>query len=280
MIEAITSVTCVTRHSLITLVDHAGLTKSEYSRHKSARGESEAARITLDYFWLLAPVWAGFGVLLSSVALRRLDIPRTSYSEAKQMLSAMVCSLSKRIEQNEVLTKELSEQVEILSANQTHMSIGERNSDEQRLLGFMQDWMGNMKRVIEKVDGLEKNLKSVEQNLQEVRIHVDELDDAEQRRAGTLVTPVGVVTEHTLAKLSPTEKGVLQLLAGGAKGAPEIAQLMTKSREHTARLMKSLFEQGFVEREANRQPYEYRLNCKVREVIQVAARDVPTEPVC
>jgi predicted transcriptional regulator/uncharacterized protein YukE len=203
---------------------------------------------------------------------------RTSYGEAKQMLSAMVCSLSKRIEQNEVLTKELSEQLQILSANQACLSVEEHHSDEQRLLGFMEDWMGNMKRVIEKVDGLQKNLKSVEQNVQEVRIHVDQLDD-EQRRAGTSVTPVGVVTEHTLAKLSPTEKGVLDLLVGGAKGAPEIAQLMTKSREHTGRLMKSLFEQGFLEREANRQPYEYRLNYKVREAIQRTTHNVATEPV-
>jgi uncharacterized protein YukE len=193
------------------------------------------------------------------------------------MLSAMVCSLSKRIEQNEALTRELSEQLQILSANRARLSVGEHDSAKQRLLGFMQDWTGNMRRVIEKVDGLQKNLKSVERKLQEVRIRVDQLDDPEQRRAGASVAPVGVVTEYTLAKLSPTEKGVLQLLVGGAKGAPEIAQLMTKSREHTGRLMKSLFEQGFVEREANRQPYEYRLNCKVRDVIQQAADDVATE---
>jgi predicted transcriptional regulator/uncharacterized protein YukE len=279
MTETITTVMHVTRHSLITLVEYEGLTKTEYSRHKSVRGESQAARITMDYFWLLAPVWAGFGALLSGALLRRLDISRTSYGEAKQMLSAMVCSLSKRIEQNEMLTKEVSEQLQILSANQARLSVGEHNSDEQGLLGFMQDWMENVKRVIQKVDGLEKNLKSVEQNVQEVRIRVDQLDDAERRRAGTSVTPVGVVTEYTLAKLSPTEKGVLELLVGGAKGAPEIAQLMTKSREHTGRLMKSLFEQGFVEREASRQPYEYRLNCKVKEVIQQAAHQVATQPV-
>ena len=80
-------------------------------------------------------------------------------------------------------------------------------------------------------------------------------------------TRVGVVTEDTLAKLTPTERGVLELLADGGKAAPEIGRLVAKSREHTARLMKSLFEQGFVEREANRQPYEYRLNEKVREVL-------------
>jgi hypothetical protein len=233
----------------------------------------------LDYFWLLAPIWAGFGALLSGVMLRRLDISRTSYREAKQMLSAMVCSVSTRIEQNEALTKELSEQLQILSANEACLGMGEHSTDKERLLGFMQDWMGSLKRVIEKVDGLQKNIKRVEQELVELRTRVGQLGNAGQQPAGTLVAPVGVVTEDTLARLSPTEKGVLELLVGSAKGAPEIAQLVTRSREHTGRLMKSLFEQGFVEREASRQPYEYRLNEKVREVIQQGTRQVATQPV-
>jgi hypothetical protein len=221
----------------------------------------------LDYFWLLAPVSAGFGALMTSVVLRRFDISRMSYREARQMLSAMVGSLSRRIEQNEALTRELSEQLQILSASQGRLSVEGEKADKERLLGFMQDWMGNVKRVIEKVDGLQKNLKTVEQEVQEMRARVNQLSVPGKRAVGTPEAPVGVVTEVTLAKLSPTERGVLEVLAGGAKAAPEIGRLVTKSREHTARLMKSLFEQGFVEREANRQPYEYRLNDKVGEVL-------------
>jgi hypothetical protein len=230
----------------------------------------------LDYFWLLAPVSAGFGALVTSVVLRRFDISRMSYREARQMLSAMVGSLSGRIEQNEILTRELSEQLQILSANRARLSVEGETADKERLLGFMQDWMGNVKRVIEKVDGLQKNLRSVEQEVREMRVRVNQLSVPGKHAAGTPETPVGVVTEVTLAKLSPTEGGVLELLAGGAKSAPEIGRVMAKSREHTARLMKSLFEQGFVEREANRQPYVYRLNDKVREVLARAAHQEAT----
>ena len=232
----------------------------------------------MDYFWLLAPVSAGFGALVTSVVLRRFDISRMSYREARQMLSAMVGSLSSRIEQNEALTSELSEQLQILSANHARLSVEGENADKERLLGFMQDWMGNVKRVIEKVDGLQKNLRSVEQEVQEIRGRVNRLSIPGKRATDTPETPVGVVTEDTLAKLSPTERRVLELLAGGARAAPEIGRLVTKSREHTARLMKSLFEQGFVEREANRQPYEYRLNDKVREVLARTVHEEATPP--
>ena len=220
----------------------------------------------MDYFWLIAPVSAGFGALLTGVVLRKLDISRMSYREAKQMLSAMIGSLSGRIDQNEALTKELSEQVHILSANHARVSVDGQTADKERLLAFMQDWMGNLKRFIEKVDGLQKSLKDAEDEIQEMRVRVERLSATGQKSIASEM-PVGVVTEETLTRLSPTEKAVLELLAGGPRAAPEIGRLVGKSREHTARMMKSLFEQGFVEREANRQPYQYRLNDKVREVL-------------
>ena len=221
----------------------------------------------MDYFWLLAAVWAGFGALLTGLVLRRLDISRMSYREARHLLSSMVASLSARIHQNEVLTKELSEQLQILGANQARLTTQGQTADKERLLEHMQDSMTNVRRFIEKVDVLQKNLKSVEREFQEMRKQVDELVSVQHVDSANQPTPVGVVTKDTIAALSTTERGVLELLVTGPKAAPEIGRLMTKSREHTARLMKSLHEQGFVERETLRQPYEYRLNDKVREAM-------------
>jgi uncharacterized protein YukE len=232
----------------------------------------------LDYFWLLALVSAGFGAVLTGVVLRRLDISRMSYGEAKQMLSAMIGSLSKRIEESERLLRELSEQVQVLSANQTRVGMEAQTSEKERLLSLMQDWIGNAKGFVEKMDGLQKNLKSVEQEVEEIRARIDQASVPGLQNAGGAPAPVGVVTEDTLARLSPTEKDVLELLVGGSKGAPEIGRVISKSREHTARLMKSLFEQGFVEREVNRQPYEYRLNDKVRGVLVRVGGQETTQP--
>jgi len=189
-----------------------------------------------------------------------------SYREARQMLSAIVGSLSKRVEESEKLTRELSEHLQVLSANETRLGMDAQAAEKERLLSFMQDWMGNVKRVVERVNELQKNIRSVEQEVREMHANIERLSVPVQRAAAT-GAPVGVVTEDTLGRLSPTEKGVLQILAAGPKAAPEIGRLVSKSREHTARLMKTLFEQGFVEREANRQPYEYRLNDKVREAL-------------
>jgi chromosome segregation ATPase len=220
----------------------------------------------LEYFWLLAAVWAGFGALLTGLVLRKLDISRMSYREARHLLSAMVCSLSSRIQQNEALTRELSEQLQILNANQARVTAEVQTTDKERLLEYMQDWMANVRRFVDRVDRLQKNQKSLKDELEEMRIHVDRLSRSREA-AGARVASVGVVTEDTLGRLSPTERGVLEVLVNGRKAAPEIGRLIAKSREHTARLMKSLFEQGFVERETQCQPYEYRLNDKVRDAL-------------
>jgi Sugar-specific transcriptional regulator TrmB len=65
---------------------------------------------------------------------------------------------------------------------------------------------------------------------------------------------------------TPTEMQVLSLLSEkGALAAPEIGRLVGRSREHTARLMKRLFEEGYVKRDQNRIPFRYSLVDRVKQ---------------
>jgi len=59
---------------------------------------------------------------------------------------------------------------------------------------------------------------------------------------------------------TPTELQALALLSEqGPKSAPEIGHLVGRSREHSARLMKKLFEEGYVKRDQSRIPFRYSL---------------------
>jgi len=58
--------------------------------------------------------------------------------------------------------------------------------------------------------------------------------------------------------LTETEIMVLEmLLSEGSKTAPEIKERVGLSREHTARLMKKLYEEGYLERETGKIPFRY-----------------------
>ena len=60
---------------------------------------------------------------------------------------------------------------------------------------------------------------------------------------------------------------VLGLITDKAMTSRDIQVTLNRSREHTSRLMKRLFEDGFVERNTNTKPYTYSITRKGKEKI-------------
>ncbi len=68
---------------------------------------------------------------------------------------------------------------------------------------------------------------------------------------------------------TPTELQVLTMLANeGPKSAPEIGRVVGRSREHTARLMKKLYEEGYIRRDQTRIPFRYSLVDRVKQTFK------------
>ena len=68
---------------------------------------------------------------------------------------------------------------------------------------------------------------------------------------------------------TPTELQVLTMLANeGPKSAPEIGRVVGRSREHTARLMKKLYEEGYIRRDQTRIPFRYSLVERVKQTFK------------
>ena len=80
---------------------------------------------------------------------------------------------------------------------------------------------------------------------------------------------VPIKRDKALAALTETEIAVLEMLSKeGAKTAPEIKERLGLSREHTARLMKKIYEEGYVEREAGRIPFRYTIKKEMEALLQ------------
>jgi len=69
-----------------------------------------------------------------------------------------------------------------------------------------------------------------------------------------MMEPTSVIGEGT-----DTEANVLRLLAKGPRTSAQIKDEVGRSREHTARLMKTLFERGLVVRNNRNKPYVYEI---------------------
>jgi biotin operon repressor len=98
---------------------------------------------------------------------------------------------------------------------------------------------------------------------------------ASQARATPMGAPSTVGTRESKLQESPrmtatstpigpgegteTETKVLRLLAEGPKTSAQIKEEVGRSREHTARLMKTLFDRGLVIRNDRNKPYVYEI---------------------
>lgn len=81
----------------------------------------------------------------------------------------------------------------------------------------------------------------------------------EATKSITLPVPLGEGTE--------TEAKVLRLLVEGPRTTGQIKEQVGKSREHTARLMKSLFDRGLVVRNDRNKPYMYEITATGRSYV-------------
>lgn len=75
--------------------------------------------------------------------------------------------------------------------------------------------------------------------------------------------------EGVLSQLNPTELRVLEMLdKQGEMTAPQIMRKIGKTREHTARLLKKIYEDGFIDRTTDGLPYKYTMRKELKELLK------------
>jgi len=83
----------------------------------------------------------------------------------------------------------------------------------------------------------------------------------------SLEPPRTEVAARGQTALESTERAVVQLLGLGPRTSVEIKEMIGRSREHTARLMKTLFDRGLVTRDVTKRPFVYQLTDEARRYI-------------
>jgi predicted transcriptional regulator len=177
-------------------------------------------------------------------------------------------AFSDRLGSLEMRLKDFSVEVERLrlSGDQSKLSdlvLLERLQKTERLLGESLNWIKQIADAVLRfpaststrnivVEGASESVKS---SLQSTVIQ------------SALRTDPSIVQPGSLNSITtPTELQVLTFLANeGPKSAPEIGQFVGRSREHTARLMKKLFDEGYVRRDQTRIPFRYSTVERVRQ---------------
>lgn len=82
---------------------------------------------------------------------------------------------------------------------------------------------------------------------------------AEAPTVARVQAPRVAVKETSVPESSEIDARILGFLANGARSSAQIKEEIGRSREHTARLMKALYERGFVVRNDRHKPYVYEI---------------------
>lgn len=150
-----------------------------------------------------------------------------------------------------------------------------------------------MEALDRKTSALEQNVGTIMQNKESINLRLEEMDtklrdvvmskeplvaklsNIEEQMRQFSITPearveavIPIKKERALAPLTETELLALEYLASeGAKTAPDIKDKIKLSREHTARLMKKLYEEGYLERDTSRIPFKYSVKKEMETLL-------------
>jgi chromosome segregation and condensation protein ScpB len=213
----------------------------------------------LIFLWLFAlTAVAVFGLYLS------VKGKQASPSDFNLILQTSISHLMKLIKGLEGRLLDVSGKVDglLVEVNKSKEADKERDSSLFENIRVLMNSQLKLARALgklhEKLPCIESRIEKIENSVRSVR-----------RREVSLPSPRRIEVrgqEVSLTSLTPTEMEILRLLyISGPKTASEVREVIGKTREHTARLMKKLTLEGYVERDTQAIPFVYRLSERIKK---------------
>jgi predicted transcriptional regulator len=205
---------------------------------------------------------------------RRIRRAQEMYREAEEVVRDIVISFNNQL-------KLLEERVGLVARRLEFLSV--RSEDVTGVTDELRKYEKRLSDVTSKVDMALALREKLLLQIEELNKRVNKVVKAQESMVQRISKPeeakiegvIPIKRERALAQLTATELRVLEILTNeGEKTAPEIKNEIGLTREHTARLMKKLYEKGYVERDEAKTPYAYRIKEEMRKILK-KPRSVP-----
>jgi len=202
----------------------------------------------------------------SYIFYKRIKMAQTEYEESKSTVRNITSGFTRQVKKME-----------------TGLDRIEREASEARYMAVeaMKVTQGGNDAVVkglEKVKDLSERVDTIENSIQEMRTDLTKL--ATQPRPAPVVTrvdaPIPVQGEDVFQQLTETEVEVLEMIVDLGEGTvPEIRGKIDRTREHTARLLKKLYDRGFIDRNTSGMPYRYSIRKEIKDLILERKEQAP-----
>ena len=197
-------------------------------------------------------------IVASYIFYQRIKMAQTEYEESQETVQNITGVFTRQVKKMESEINRIERETlqAKYMANQA-ISAGQGSGDAT-LVG------------LEKVKELNNRVEAIETNIESMRNDLKKL--ASQPRVLPQVQPVTAAIPveggNILQQITETEMEVLKMIVDLGEGTvPEIKDVIGKTREHTARLLKKLYEKGYIDRNTSGMPYRYSIRKEIRELI-------------
>lgn len=217
-------------------------------------------------------------LLITTAALslyyRRLRKLAEEYGKAKTLVSDIVISFNKQVQRQEEKVAAVIQKAMVSTSRSGRVE--SRLEAQENLIAQLSTKINDLAilkpEVPTQLATMSQKITEVTKAQEEVLEKVTNLEE----RVKKLATPetnmeaaIPIKQDKALAALTPTELSVLEILANeGEKTAPEIKARVNLTREHTARLMKKLYEEGYLERTTGKIPFAYHIKEEMRKILK------------
>jgi hypothetical protein len=194
----------------------------------------------------------------SLIFYRRIKMAQREYEGSKDAVGTITAGFTRQVNKLEQSIQETKNDAVTAKVAATEALKSSGETKEAVLQGLEE-----VKRLQDKVHSTESTVESFKKELQRLastpRIPV---------QAPSLEAPIPVQQASVFDRLTDTELEVLVKIVELSEGTvPEIRDHIKKTREHTARTLKRLYDSGFIDRNTSGMPYRYSVRKEIKELI-------------
>jgi hypothetical protein len=222
---------------------------------------------------IISSMLAALIMIMAVVYSKRIREARREYLKAKDAIDDIMLSFNRQLRLQEEHLGITAQRIGVLSSRDDVLAEeleGQKGAvkeltDKVKSFYSKEDAVARIHSVEDKLDKFRSLRETLEQRIIELEKGKLSLRESETR----VESAIPIRREKALAQLTETELLVLEFLAAeGKKTAPETKDKVKLSREHTARLMKKLYEKGYLERSSNKIPFTYRLKEEMQRFLK------------
>ncbi|MCK4952755.1 MarR family transcriptional regulator [Candidatus Bathyarchaeota archaeon] len=228
--------------------------------------------MTSDPFLLLTIILLFMTMGVAILFYRKIRDASKEYKDAKNVVTDIIFSFNNQIENQKNNLQIVAQKMKQIFI--TNERIIERIEVRDNRFTNFEDKMKIDSEIEQKILGRFKTIdKKIEERIKTQERIVEKIAELEKIQGGyntEIQTVIPIRKERALAPLTETELMVLETLAReGEKAAPEIRRRIELSREHTSRLMKKLYENGYLERDTRKIPYTYSIKKEMLKILNI-----------